>query len=137
VVERGAEFILPGYETMEALAARFGIPLALKGTPYGRRVPVGGEAVSEAGLDAAFGRLASGVRAGAASAAEAISALDLDPNLAAVIRTRADGGRASKRPPRRPAGAVLRIAARGYGRGWFRSQRTSIRKPSGSKAKNE
>ena len=42
VVERGAEFILPGYEAMTALAARFGIPLVLKGTPYGRRVPIGG-----------------------------------------------------------------------------------------------
>ena len=48
VVERGAEFILPGYEVMESLAARFGIPPVLKGTPYGRRVPIGEEAVSQA-----------------------------------------------------------------------------------------
>ncbi len=46
VIERGAEFILPGYDSMNALAERFGIPLVLKGTPYGRRVPVGEEAVS-------------------------------------------------------------------------------------------
>ena len=43
MLERGAEFILPGYEVMEELAARFGIPLVLKGTPYGRRIPVGAE----------------------------------------------------------------------------------------------
>jgi monoamine oxidase len=88
VVERGAEFILPGYETMAALAARFRIPLTLKGTPYGRRVPVGPEAVPQAALESAFERLAGGVRAGAGSAADAIDALDLDPPLSALIRTR-------------------------------------------------
>ena len=36
IVERGAEFILPGYDVMKGLAERFGIPLVLKGTPYGR-----------------------------------------------------------------------------------------------------
>ncbi len=88
VVEMGAEFILPGYETMEALASRFGIPPVLKGTPYGRRVPVGREAVSESELEAAFERLVNGVRGSSGSAADAISALDLDPRLAALIRTR-------------------------------------------------
>jgi monoamine oxidase len=88
VIERGAEFILPGYEAMEALASRFGIPPALKGTPYGRRVPVGQEAVSETALESAFEHLVEGVRGGSGSAAEAISALDLDPRLEALIRTR-------------------------------------------------
>ncbi len=88
VVERGAEFILPGYETMKALAARFGLPIALKGTPYGRRVPVGREAVSEADLETAFQRLAGEVRADAGSAAAAIAALDLEPRLSALIRAR-------------------------------------------------
>jgi monoamine oxidase len=88
VVERGAEFILPGYEVMGELSARFGIPVVLKGTPYGRRVPVGREAVSEAELEFAFERLATGVRADAGSAADAIAALELDPSLSALIRTR-------------------------------------------------
>jgi monoamine oxidase len=87
-VERGAEFILPGYETMNALAARFGIPLVLKGTPYGRRVPVGEEAVSQTELEDAFDRLAAGGAADAASAADAIAALDLDPPLSKLIQTR-------------------------------------------------
>jgi monoamine oxidase len=88
VVERGAEFILPGYEVMGSMAERFGIPLVLKGTPYGRRVPVGDEAVSHADLEEAFDRIAGGITADAASAGELISALSLDPPLEALIRTR-------------------------------------------------
>ena len=88
VVERGAEFILPGYDSMNALAARFGIPMVLKGTPYGRRVPIGEEAVSQADLEGAFDRVARGEAADAASAADAIATLDLDPRLSKVIQTR-------------------------------------------------
>jgi monoamine oxidase len=88
MVERGAEFILPGYDSMNALAARFGIPLVLKGTPYGRRVPVGEEAVSQTELEDAFERLAAGGAADAASAADAIATLDLDPPLSKLIQTR-------------------------------------------------
>jgi monoamine oxidase len=88
VVERGAEFILPGYEEMGALAARFGIPLVLKGTPYGRRVPVGEEAVSQTELEDAFDRIARGATADAGSAADVIAGLGLDPRLSALIRTR-------------------------------------------------
>jgi monoamine oxidase len=87
-IERGAEFILPGYEVMERLAARFGIPLVLKGTPYGRRIPVGEEAVEQADLEAAFGRIGEGPFDGAANAAEGIAGLGLDERLATVIRTR-------------------------------------------------
>jgi monoamine oxidase len=88
VVERGAEFILPGYQEMEALAARFGIPLVLKGTPYGRRVPVREEAVSQTALEGAFDRLAGGRTPDGTSAADAIDALGLDPGLSKVIKTR-------------------------------------------------
>jgi monoamine oxidase len=88
VVERGAEFILPGYEEMEALAARFGIPLVLKGTPYGRRKPVGEEAVSQTALEDAFDSIAAGATAHAASAGEAIDSLELDAPLSTLIKTR-------------------------------------------------
>ncbi len=88
VVERGAEFILPGYDVMNALAARFGIPLVLKGTPYGRRVPIGEEAVSQTELEDAFDRLAAGEAADAASAADAIATLGLDPRVSKLIQTR-------------------------------------------------
>jgi monoamine oxidase len=88
VIERGAEFILPGYEVMNELASRFGIPLVLKGTPYGRRVPVGAEAVSQADLEDAFGRIAAAGGADRASAAEVIGGLGLDSRLESLIRTR-------------------------------------------------
>ncbi len=88
VVERGAEFILPGYDLMNALAARFGIPLVLKGTPYGRRVPIGEEAVSHSALEGAFDRIAGGVTEDASSAGDLIAGLDLDPPLSKLIRTR-------------------------------------------------
>jgi len=88
VIERGAEFILPGYDEMEALAARFGIPLVLKGTPYGRRVPVGEEAVSQIALEDAFERIARSATADGGSAADVIAGLGLDPPLSALIRTR-------------------------------------------------
>ncbi len=90
VVERGAEFILPGYEMMQSLAARLGIPLVRKGTPYGRRIPVGAEAIDEAELEAAFERIGRDLPAGAASVAEAVDALGLEPPLAALIRTRVE-----------------------------------------------
>jgi monoamine oxidase len=88
VVERGAEFILPGYEMMNALAARFGIPPVLKGTPYGRRVPIGAEAVSQPALEAAFERIAGADTADTGSAGDVISSLELDPPLRELIRTR-------------------------------------------------
>ena len=48
IVERGAEFVLPCNTAVEAVAARFGLRLAPKGTPYGRREPRGAEAVPPA-----------------------------------------------------------------------------------------
>jgi monoamine oxidase len=88
VVERGAEFILPGYDSMNALAARFGIPRVLKGTPYGRRVAIGEETVPQAALEAAFDRIAGGPTTDAKSAGELIAGLDLDPSVSKLIRAR-------------------------------------------------
>ena len=87
-IERGAEFILPGYEVMEELAARFGIRLVPKGTPYGRRIPVGEESVAWSDLEAAFERIGEGPPPGATSAAEAIDGLELDESVAMLIKTR-------------------------------------------------
>ncbi len=88
MIERGAEFILPGYEVMEELAARFGIPLVRKGTPYGRRIPVGEESVAWSDLEAAFERIGAGPPQDAANAGEAIDALQLDTPVSALIETR-------------------------------------------------
>lgn len=87
-IERGAEFILPGYEVMEELADRHGIPRVLKGTPYGRRVPVGAETVDAAELESAFTRIAEAAKGETGSAADAIDGLGLDPALAKMVKTR-------------------------------------------------
>lgn len=88
VVERGGEFVLPEYELMEELAARFAIPLVRKGTPYGRRIPVAAEAIEETELEAAFERIGKGLPAGAANVAAAVDRLGLEPRLTALLRTR-------------------------------------------------
>jgi monoamine oxidase len=89
VVERGAEFILPGNTALESLAERFKLPLVRKGTPYGRRQPRGAEAVPWDELEVVFDRIAAGEgAAGAETVAEAIEGLGLDPRVAAVIRAR-------------------------------------------------
>src|SRR4051795_11378622 len=89
VVERGAEFILPGNTEVESLAARFDLPLVRKGTPYGRREPRGAEAVSKAELEATFDRIVAGEAAsGAETVLEAIEGLGLEPRIAALIRAR-------------------------------------------------
>ena len=91
IVERGAEFILPCNAAIEALAARFGLRLAPKGTPYGRREPRGAEAVPPADLEAVFDRIAAGYAPpGANTLADAIERLELEPRLAALICARLD-----------------------------------------------
>ena len=113
IVERGAEFILPGYDVMKGLAERFGIPLVLKGTPYGRRVSVGREAVPQTALEAAFERLAEGAPASAASAADAIAALGLDGPVEALIGTRV--AISNGHPPDDLAASVLDEGASTFG----------------------
>ena len=89
MIERGAEFILPGYEVMEELAARFAIPLVRKATPYGRRIPVGEETVSEAALEDAFAAI-DARRAGRARRASPSGSTRSSSSrrLAALIKTR-------------------------------------------------
>jgi len=89
VVERGAEFILPQNTAVESLAARFGLSLVRKGTPYGRREPRGEEAVPAAELEAVFDRIATGeAPPGAETVAEAIDGLGLESRTAALVRAR-------------------------------------------------
>jgi monoamine oxidase len=89
IVERGAEFVLPGNTAIETVADRFGLRLAPKGTPYGRREPRGAEAVAPADLEAVFDRIAGGYAPpGANTLAEAIERLELESRLEALIRAR-------------------------------------------------
>src|SRR5215210_3803525 len=57
VVERGAEFILPGNDVVRATAERLRLRLVPKGMRYGDRTPVGGEELAPGALAEAAERL--------------------------------------------------------------------------------
>jgi len=65
VIERGAEFVLDGYEVLRAHAARFGLELADTGMSYYVREPRGVECTAEA-LQAAGRAVAAAARVAAA-----------------------------------------------------------------------
>ena len=90
VVERGAEFILPGYKTLLEIVERLGLRLVRKGTLYGDREPRGGEPVTRDQVREAVARIASeAVRAdGARTLRDALAAYHLDPAVAEAIRAR-------------------------------------------------
>ncbi|TCC36441.1 flavin monoamine oxidase family protein [Kribbella speibonae] len=56
-VERGAEFVFPGYDEQRRLIDRFSLELRRKGMPYGVREPRGGEPTSSEEMKAAVERL--------------------------------------------------------------------------------
>ncbi len=58
VVELGAEFVLPGHDTLRRLTRELGLHLYEKGTPYGAREPRGGPPVEQSEVAAAIGLLA-------------------------------------------------------------------------------
>jgi monoamine oxidase len=69
VVELGAEFILPGHDTVRRLAAATGLRIYEKGTRYGDREPRGGRPVGRDEIAAAIDRAVA-----AASASEPLPA---------------------------------------------------------------
>jgi monoamine oxidase len=85
IVERGAEFVLPGNETMRELAARVGLGFREKGTLYGDREPRDGPAVTREDLLAAVGALRG---AQGSSLAVAIDALPATEGARAAIASR-------------------------------------------------
>ncbi len=88
-VERGAEFILPGNETVLATAERLGLRLVRKGTLYGDREPRGGEPVSREQVAAAVARIGSEPSPrGAATLADALGAYRFEPGVGEAIRAR-------------------------------------------------
>ena len=86
VIERGAEFVLDGYETMRELAGRFGLALADTGMSYYVREPRGVD-VDTGALQAA-GRAVA--RAGGATVAEAVAAAGLDAPVADAVLARVE-----------------------------------------------
>lgn len=85
VVERGAEFVLPGYETLNGLLGAHGLALAPMGVSYGAREPRGGEPTS---LDA-MRRVAQEAARLAASADEEASVADILARVAEELGDRA------------------------------------------------
>jgi monoamine oxidase len=85
IVERGAEFVLPGYETMRTLAARLGLAFREKGTLYGDREPRDGPPLSREELVAAVAQLGD---ARGASLAAAVDALPATEGARAAIASR-------------------------------------------------
>lgn len=96
VVERGAEFILPGNETVIATAQRLDLPLVRKGMHYGDREPRGEDGTTERTVSReqvadAIERIASELppaRSPGATLAGALETCRLDPAVAEVIRAR-------------------------------------------------
>ncbi len=90
VVEMGAEFILPGNDTILAAIERFGLGLWDKGMLYGEREPRGGIGVTEQALHesvAAIGRSLPAAAAGTTAAA-LLEGLDLDDGAREAIKAR-------------------------------------------------
>jgi monoamine oxidase len=105
VVERGAEFVLPGYEALTRVAGRLGLALREKGTLYGDREPRDGAPVARedvaaavASLRPAGGSLADALAALAPPLREAVgarlavsTAYELDDQPAAILADGAAG----------------------------------------------
>ena len=91
VVERGAEFILPGNDTVIATAERLGLPLVRKGMHYGDREPRDGESVTSEQVAEAVARIASGplsARSPGLTMRHALETYRLAPAVAEAIRAR-------------------------------------------------
>jgi monoamine oxidase len=90
VIERGAEFILPGNRLVRSTCERLGLALYEKGTTYGDREPRGGIPVPRAELLAAFATIREVASAGGlhGSVVEALAALPLHPGARAAIEAR-------------------------------------------------
>lgn len=85
VVELGAEFVLPGYDTLRATAGRLGLRLVEKGVLYGDREPRGDEPVRRDSLLAAVASLDPSP---GGSAAEVLEQQVVDRAVRAAIAAR-------------------------------------------------
>jgi monoamine oxidase len=88
VVERGAEFVLEGYDVLRELATRYGLALADTGMSYYVREPRGVPVDTET-LQAG-GRAVARAAAGRATAEQAIAAAGLPPEVAEAVRARVE-----------------------------------------------
>jgi len=88
--ESGAEFVLPGYDTVRGLCHRLGLPLSPKGLHYGDREPRG-VAADRDDVIAAVDRVGRARRAGAdGTVAGVLDGIGLAPAVAAAVRARVE-----------------------------------------------
>jgi monoamine oxidase len=115
VVELGAEFVLPGNETVRAYVERFGLGLWDKGMRYGDREPRGGLGVTAAGMQHALAEIARGLEAPrhGESAAGLLGRLRLDPNAREAIQARLEVSCAAT-ADRVEAGTLAGLAAHSH-----------------------
>jgi monoamine oxidase len=93
VIERGAEFVLAGYDTMAAYASAYGLHLADTGMSYYVRTPVGVPGVDAAAVEVAAQRLMAALDAAGATAgsvADFVRSVGLSPELAEVVLARVE-----------------------------------------------
>jgi monoamine oxidase len=115
VVERGAEFILPGNQTVIMTAGRLGLSLVRKGTQYGDREPRGGKPVTREQVAEAIGRVAAAsAPIGGATLRGALDAHGLAPGVAEAIQARIEVSCAH--PADDLDASVLREAGAAFGR---------------------
>jgi monoamine oxidase len=91
VIERGAEFVLRGYTTLEALAAQHDLALGPTGMSYYVREPRGIPSVDADGLGRAGRTVArAALEAGAASVADAVASAEIPQPLADAVLARVE-----------------------------------------------
>ena len=112
VVEMGAEFILPGNDTLLSYVDRFGLGLWGKDMLYGDREPRGGIGVEPGAMHEAIAQIGTALPTVAAgtSAAALLDALPLDPGASEAIRSRLEVSSAAT-ADRVAAGALAGLAA--------------------------
>ncbi len=88
VIERGAEFVLDGYDVMRKWLDRFGLTLAETGMSYYVREPRGVDGVSVDGMAKGARILAGMARHPGDSVADLLTRAPLSPDVAEAIRSR-------------------------------------------------
>lgn len=88
MIERGAEFVLPGADALVRLVDRFGLRLRPKGMRYGAREPRGGAPISVAELATAVEGLLKKNLTSYPSVTAALEAHRVPPAIAEAVRSR-------------------------------------------------
>lgn len=91
VIERGGEFVLSGYEKLEALLDRYGLSLSDTGMSYYVREPRGIPGIDAAALGSAGTSVARAAHSGdARSVVDAVAAAQISSSLAEVVLARVE-----------------------------------------------